>query len=59
MASRCVIGSATESSYGTAGLAWTATDVPGTDRVCAELSPQPGLELYLDNVWAASDGGND
>ena len=42
-----------------AGLAWTDTDVPGTDRVCAELSPQPGLELYLDNVWAANDRGND
>ena len=42
-----------------AGLAWTSTDVPGTDRVCAELSPQPGLELYLDNVWAANDRGND
>jgi hypothetical protein len=41
------------------GLAWTSTDVSGTDRVCAELSPQPGLELYLDNVWAANDGGND
>ena len=36
-----------------AGLGWTA-EVEAVDRVCAELSPQPGLELYLDEVRVRS-----
>ncbi len=36
-----------------AGLAWAA-EVEAVDRVCAELSPQPGLELYLDEVRVRS-----
>lgn len=40
------------------GLAW-ATEVEPVDRVCAELSPQPGLELYLDEVRVRSRLGED
>lgn len=38
-----------------AGLAWPG-DVATVDQVCAELSPQPGLELYLDDVRVRSTG---
>jgi hypothetical protein len=39
-----------------AGLRWT-TEVEAVDQVCAEVSPQPGLELYLDDVRVRSSGG--
>jgi hypothetical protein len=35
------------------GLAWAA-EIEVVDRVCAEVSPQPGLELYLDEVRVRS-----
>lgn len=37
------------------GLAWPG-DVATVDQVCAELSSQPGLELYLDDVRVRSTG---
>jgi hypothetical protein len=41
-----------------ADLGW-AGEVEAVDRICAELSPQPGLELYLDEVRVRSRLGED
>jgi hypothetical protein len=38
------------------GLAWR-TDSPVVNRVCAELPPQPGLDLYLDDVRVTTTTG--
>jgi hypothetical protein len=37
------------------GLGWTA-QIEVVDRVCSEISPQAGLELYLDDVRVRSRG---
>ena len=57
-ASRSATRSMTRSCLPDAGLAWAA-EVEAVDRVCAELSPQPGLELYLDEVRVRSRLGED
>jgi hypothetical protein len=36
------------------GLGWRSTDAPIANRACAELPPQPGLDLYLNNVRVTS-----
>lgn len=36
------------------GLGWRPTDAPIANRACAELPPQPGLDLYLNNVRVTS-----
>lgn len=38
-----------------AGLGWTA-EVEVVDRVCAEVAPQPDLELYIDDVRVRTTG---
>ena len=37
------------------GLVWRSTDSSIVNRVCAELPPQPGLDLYLDDVRVTSN----
>jgi hypothetical protein len=41
-------------------LGWRSTDAQSVNRVCAQLPPQPGLDLYLDDVRVmAIAGGSD
>ena len=39
-------------------LGWRSTESSIVNRLCAELPPQPGLDLYLDDVRVTTEGGS-